>query len=123
MKAENNPNFVKIALHILAISLCVLPPAFATLYYFPLWQSRSGFAVLSGGAVLLIALSALPLMKLITAKIRSAASWVMWGFIFIAFFLLREIADEMTVIAFFGLIGNLIGAILFKLAKRGEGNG
>ena len=70
-----------------------------------------------------VALSVLPLMKLIAAKMRSAASWVMWGFIFITFFLLREIADEMTVIAFFGLIGNLFGAILFKLAKRGEGDG
>ena len=123
MKTQNNSGFVKFILHILALSLCVLPPALATLFYFPLWQSRSGLAILSGGTVLLIALSALPLLKFIGKKIRSAASWVMWSFIFIIFFLLREIADEMTVISFFGAVGNILGAILFKIAKRGEKNG
>lgn len=73
--------------------------------------------------MLLLALSALPLMKLIAAKIHSVASWVMWCFIFISFFLLSRIADEMTVISFFGAVGNILGALVFKLAKRGEGNG
>ncbi len=123
MKAQNNSTFVRFALHILALSLCILPPALATLYYFPLWQVRGGFALLSGGAVLLLTLSAIPLMKLITAKIRSAASYVMWSIIFIIFFLLREIADEMTVISFFGAVGNLAGALIFKIAKGGDDDG
>ena len=123
MKRQNNSTFVKHALHILALSLCILPPALATLFYFPLWQTRGGAALLSGGTVLLIALSAIPLMKFIAAKIRSAASWVMWSFIFVAFFLLSRIADEMTVISFFGALGNILGALVFKIAKRGEENG
>lgn len=123
MKTRNNPTFVKLALHILALSLCVLPPALATVFYFPLWRERGGLAMLSGGAVLLLTLAALPLFKLITEKIRSAASFVLWGIVFILFFCLREICDEMTVISFFGFIGNILGALVFRIAKRGEGNG
>ena len=120
MKTQNNSGFVKLALHILALSLCILPPALATLYYFPLWRCRGGLALLSGGVVLLLIISTIPLMKLIAEKIRSAASYVMWSFILVTFLFLSEIADEMTVISFFGAVGNLLGAILFKIAKRGK---
>ena len=123
MKSQNNSGFAKFGLHILALSLCVLPPALATLFYFPIWKMRGGVALLSGGVILLIALSALPIMKFLAQKIRSAASWVRWSFIFLAFFLLGRIADEMTVISFFGVIGNLLVAFVFKIAKRGEENG
>lgn len=123
MKAQNNRSFAKFALHILALALCIVPPTLATLFYFPLWHTRGGAALLSGGTVLLVALSALPLMKFIAEKIRSAASWVMWSFIFVVFFLLSRIADEMTIISFFGAIGNILGALVFKLAKRGEKDG
>lgn len=44
----------------------------------------------------------------------------MWFFAFMIFLLLSKIADEVTVIAFTGFIGNSIGAMLFRLAMRGE---
>ncbi len=120
MKAQNNHTFVKLALHILALSLCILPPLACTLYYFPLWRTRGAGALISGGAALLIALSAMPLMKLLTRLLRSAASYVMWSLIFFAFLFLREIADEMTVISFTGAVGNILGAVIFKITRRCE---
>ena len=122
MKA-NKRNFVNFTLHLLAILLSTLPPAIATLSYFPLWRGRGGLALLSGGAVLLLSLSAVPLFKLIAAKIRSASSFVMWGLILLLFLFLGEISRELTVISFFGFLGNLFGALLFKIAARGDDDG
>ena len=42
----------------------------------------------------------------------------MWLIAFILFLSLSRIADEMTVISFVGLISNLIGSLIFKLARR-----
>jgi fumarate reductase subunit C len=49
---------------------------------------------------------------------KSASSPVMWFIIFVTFFLLSKIADEMTVISFVGFVTNLIGTLLFNLAKK-----
>ena len=38
-------------------------------------------------------------------------------------FALSRIADQMTVISLVGFIGNLIGAIIFRIAKRYNQNG
>jgi hypothetical protein len=42
----------------------------------------------------------------------------MWFILFVIFFLLSKIAHEVTVISFVGFITNLIGTLLFNLAKR-----
>ena len=44
--------------------------------------------------------------------------------LFVLFFVLSKIADEMTVIAFVGFVSNLLGALLFKLSglKKVRGN-
>ncbi len=62
-----------------------------------------------------------PLMKHLRRIFATAASYVMWLFIFAVFLLLSQIAEEMTVISFFGFIGNLIGAVCFKFAKMRRG--
>ena len=38
--------------------------------------------------------------------------------VFVVFFLVSRIADEMVVISFVGFIGNLVGAMLLKLGER-----
>ena len=107
-------------IRLFALLFCTVPPVMATLLYFPLWRERSGAAALSGFTLLLLLLSITPLLKLIKQVFRSPSVQLMWFFAFILFFLLSRIADEVTVIAFTGFIGNSVGAILFKLAKRGE---
>jgi chromate transport protein ChrA len=98
-------------------------PLAATLSFFPLWRTRGGTAALAGGTLLLIALCALPLWRTVKALLRSPSVWELWLFAFFAFLLVKSIIIEMCVICFFGLIGNLIGSLLFFLARRKRGGG
>ena len=114
---NKNRYFVNLGLHILGFILCIVPPAACTLSYFPIWVS-DGERCLSGGVALLLILSLAPLMKLISRKLRGASSWFIWLLIFLLFFSLSRIAEEMTVISFVGLIGNLSGGLLMRLSRR-----
>ena len=116
-KSRFNSCFVSFGLHIIGILLCVLPPAVCTLLYFPLWKESSE-KTLAGGVVILLILSAYPLFKLMKKLLASPASVTVWLIIFVAFLLLAKIADEVTVISFWGLIGNAAGSLCFYLRKR-----
>ena len=120
MKSKNNSPFVNVCLHITALCFCILPPAICTLFYFPLWKGSSVKTV-AGGTLLLLLLSAMPLFKLIKRKLESAAGYVLWLILFILFLTLSSIAHEMTVISFYGFVGNIIGAVLFKICERRKG--
>ena len=104
----------------LGLLLCVIPPVACTLAYFPLWREAGAEKLLSGGVVLLLVLSAMPLFRLIRQRLRTVAVWGIWLLLFLLFFALSRIADEMTVIAFTGFISNLLGASLIRLS-RSEG--
>ena len=43
---------------------------------------------------------------------------MVWLVLFVLFFMLSKIANEMTVISFVGFVSNVTGAILFYIAKR-----
>ena len=99
-------------------------PLLATLSCFPLWRARGAGAVLAGGTLLLIALCALPLWRALKSYLQSPSVWMLWLFGLILFSLISRIIFEMRMICLFGLIGNLIGALCFLLArKRGNRNG
>ena len=115
---RNNRFFVNLCLHIAGLCFCILPPAICTLAYFPLWKEAGGGAVIAGGCALILVLCAMPLYKLLHSALRSSASYIIWLVAFLTFFALSRIADQMTVISFAGLVGNLVGAILFKLGGR-----
>lgn len=110
------------ALRLIGFLFSVLPPALAALSYFPLWRSEGSHSSLSGICALLLCLSAVPICKYLARKLASPAAYMLWLIIFLVFFFLSRVADEMTVIAFTGFVGNLIGALCFKLSegKRNE---
>ncbi len=93
-------------------------PLSATLSCFPLWRARGTEAVLAGGTLLLCALCALPLFRAVREYLRSPAVWSLWLFSLLFFLLVQSIAPEMSMICFFGLIGNLLGALCFRAANR-----
>jgi len=93
----------------------VLPPLITTLLYFPIWQKQGGACALSGFVLLLILLALIPLFNLIKSYLASPAAYTLWLLVFIVFFLLSNIAYEMTVISFVGFVGNVIGAVLLRL--------
>ena len=105
-----------IFLRVIGLVLCVIPVTVSILCYFPAWRAEGGEVLLSGATLLLLCMAAVPLYKLISAKLRSPAAYTLWLIAFILFFLLSNIAQEMVVISFTGFIGNLLGAIAFKLA-------
>lgn len=115
--ATNKPTFANIILHIAGFALCIVPPAVCTLCYFPLWKTVDYESCLAGGGALLLAICAVPLYKLIAKAMQSFSAYIMWLIAFLLFFSLSKIADEMTVISFVGFVSNLLGAILFRLAR------
>lgn len=105
--------------YVLGLLFSTVPPIAATLSYFPLWHTRGAGAVISGGVLLLLLMSLLPLIRILRDKLRSPAAYLIWLAAFLFFACLSAIADELTVICFTGFLGNLIGAIFFALAKKG----
>lgn len=99
-------------------------PFFATLSFFPLWRSRGSIPMLAGGTLVLLAVCCLPLFRALKSYLKSPAVWSLWLIAFLFFTLVGSIVSEMRVICLFGLIGNLIGALCFRFArKRGDRHG
>lgn len=99
---------------LLGLLFSILPPLLATLSYFPLFRSAGREALLSGAALLLLPLCALPLFRLIVRRLASPSVWQIWLLSFLLFFLLSRIARQMTVVSFFGFLGNLVGSFFFR---------
>ena len=111
-------NTKRVLLRALGLVLCVVPVAASVLFYFPLWCTKGGGAVVSGFTVLLLILCVIPLGKHLRQIFKSPSGYMLWLTLFIIFLLLSKIADEMTVISFVGFVGNAMGAIAFKLAEK-----
>ena len=121
MKA-NNRNIANKILHLTGLLFCTLPPVIATASYFPLWREAGGAQVISGGALLFIILSSIPMYKYIRKLLESAATYVLWLLIFLFCFLLSKVITELTVIALVGFISNVIGAVLMKISENRSKN-
>ena len=112
------PTSVKrIILTCLGIILSVGVPTAVTLLYFPIWYSEGSEKLLSGGILVILILCAVPLIKLIKKLFATPSAPVMWLAVFLIFVLISKIADEITVISFWGFISNTIGSLFFKLAE------
>ncbi len=117
-KPTNNSIIAKFVLHFIGLTLCVVPAAVCTLMYFPLWREGGYASCIAGGTALLLAICALPIFKLISKRLTSVSSYMIWLAVFLLFFAMSKIAEQMTVISFVGFISNLIGAAFFAAARR-----
>lgn len=121
MKKKTNSQLFSV----LGFLFSTVPVISAVLSYFPLWREHGSEELLSGFTLLLLFLSMIPLFRILKAKMKTPAAHTLWFIIFIFFYVFSKIADELTVISFVGFIGNLIGALFFKLSsgmKRGNIN-
>ena len=121
MKLLKNRSFVKICLQTAGFLLCILPPVICTASYFPIW--KEGGQAVSGGVLLILLISAYPLYKFIKQSLASPAAYTVWLILFILFSLLSRIALQMRVISFVGFVGNALGAVCFRFAKKLGGDG
>lgn len=120
----NNSPLKAALIRFLALLISVGAPLTAVLLYFPVWKRGGAASLVSGFMLFLFILVSVPLFKFMGERLRSAAAPIMWLFVFIVFFSLSRIADEMTVISLIGFISNLIAALLFRVAERyGGANG
>lgn len=118
VKAPSSKSKSAVFLFFTGIAIAVIPTILAIITYFPIWRSRSAEAVLSGGALLLLAIALIPLYKLFKEYFRSPSAPLVWFIIFLGFLTVRSIADEMVVISFVGFISNLIASFFFKSARK-----
>lgn len=113
----NDGAIKRTALRLIGLALSVIPPAVATLMYFPLWREKGAVSVVSGFAVLLLILAAVPAIRYIKERFKTPSAHVMWLLLFIIFLSLSKIADEMTVISFVGFLSNLTASFFFRLGR------
>ncbi len=113
----------RILLRLLGYVLCVLPPALATLERFPLFAREGGRPLLSGIALLLLLLTAVPLRrglkKALARFLSSPSAHGIWAAVFIFTALFARIAADIADIALIGTLSSLLGALFFYLAERG----
>ena len=117
MTPTTNPT-KRLLFNSLGLMISVIPVTVAIFSYFPLWLAKDDASILSGLSLLLVCLGAVPLFKTLKQLFQSPSAPVMWFFAFVIFLFLSQIANEVTVISFVGFVSNLIGSLMFKIAKR-----
>ena len=108
----------RLLLSAIGLLVSTVPTLVCVLTYFPVWRERGSDYVISGLALLFSLLAILPLIRIIKQKLKSPSAYLVWLIIFLLFFSLSRIAEEVTVISFVGFVTNLIGSVFFKLAAR-----
>jgi hypothetical protein len=101
----------------IGLVLCILPPAIATLSYFPLWvrSEGSGFSLLS---LLLLLVCAIPARKMLKDFFRTPSAWKLWLVLLVALTLFENISEGLRAIACVGFPTGALGAVFFRLAAR-----
>lgn len=99
-----------------AVALDVVAPLIATCTQFPVWVERSAEATVSGLFLMFAILCSIPLFKSLRGLLKSPSAPLIWGAVLAILLSLRTIVDEMIVISFVGLISNVIGWGLYKVA-------
>jgi hypothetical protein len=96
--------------------LCVAAPFAATLSQFPVWIEQSSEATVSGLFLLFAFFSCVPFIRQIKEYMKSPAAGVMWTIVLIFAIVLRNIIDQMVFVAAIGLVANIIGLGLYRVA-------
>ena len=114
--------WVRNFLRFLSLVLCTIPPVAVTLHYFPIWYRENQFeVVIPTVAILCFCFCAIPLLRWLRGKIKTPAAWMVWTLMFVVLFLLEKVIDEVIIISGVGAVGNVLGALLWKISSKGEG--
>lgn len=108
-----------LALRLIGIMLSVIPPAVATLEFFPLWLS-GGETTLSAVSLVLLLFSAIPIFRLFKKHLHSPSPFMLWFVLWLALRMFLPIAAAIETIALVAFPTSLLGAVCFRLAKKRE---
>ena len=100
-----------------ALALDVGAPLIATLTQFPLWIEQSAEATMSGLCLMFILVSCIPFLKQLKETFKSPSSWLIFTVMFFVFTMLRSIIDQMIIVAFVGMVANILGAGIYNIGK------
>ena len=107
-------------LKLFSLAICTVPPALATLHYFPIWYKESKFEiVIPGVAVLCFCLCSIPLLRWVIKKIKTPSVWMVWTVMAVLLVAMEKILPQLTIICEIGAVTNIAGALLWKIAERG----
>lgn len=110
---------MKMLFRTLGVILSVVPPALSTLEFFPLWLG-DGKSALSALSLLLLALAALPLFRIVKRHLRTPSPWMLWLLLWAALSVLLPIAAAIRTIALISFPTGFLGALCFRLARGRE---
>lgn len=96
----------------------ILPPALATLSYFPLWVEAGASQTVSGLCALVLVICAVPLLRIVMRHLRTPSLPLFWTVAYLLLKSLSSIISELCVIAFIGACSNLLGMFFFYLARK-----
>ncbi len=103
--------------------LCILPPVAAILNRFPLWAREGGRPVLSGMALLLLLVAAIPfrrgILRAVQKWLESPSAYGVWLLIWLGALWLGRISEAVADIALLSTLTSLLGAFCFRLARGG----
>ncbi len=109
-------------LRALGYFFCIVPPVLAILERFPLWAREGGGPILSGIALLLLLVAAIPLRRGFLALLRrwiaSPSAFGIWGVLWLVTAWLGKIAAAVADIALVGTVFSLIGTLFFRLGGK-----
>ena len=109
-----------IALYALGLIFCTVPPAWAVIDRFTLWETGQRA---SASVVLLLCLCCIPLWRQLRNAIKAFAenpsAWGVWLVLTLLFWLFERISADMLVICYIALPSSIVGALLMAAAHRG----
>lgn len=98
--------------------LSILAPFIATLTQFPVWTEQVDPKQVSAMFIVMAVVCAVPLLNHFKQALKSPSSIAVWVFLFLVTWGMKQIVNQVMIIALVGLITNIIGAILCGVGNK-----
>lgn len=98
--------------------LSILAPFIATLTQFPVWTEQVDPKQVSAMFIVMAVVCAVPLLNHFKQTLKSPSSIAVWVFLFLVTWGMKQIVNQVMIIALVGLIANIIGAILCGVGNK-----
>lgn len=106
-----------LALTAAGYALSILPPFICTIAFFPVWVATSAESTVSGIALVLLLICAIPAFRAIKQYMKSPSAPIVWGIIAVISYALKSIIDQVFVIALVGTLSSVAAMLVFRYRK------